>query len=138
VIQKNTFIDSGRRTGRARTRIGAPHNRPYHVVKVSPLLEGSSDRIVRWIRTYGVFRLQRSLGSACYRIILSWIRQSNRVSPHPSTVRQIIALSQLEPLSDGPLTYEDFYGPVSIESHTEQTVRRTMSSQRQILTRRAI
>lgn len=111
--------------------------RTYPVVKVATPPSGSHSRLVRWAERYGKMRLSRSI-QADHRVVLTWLRPNNPTSPLPKTVRTIIALSQLEPLSDGPLTYEDFYGPVSIESHTEQTVRRTMMSPRQIQTRRAI
>ena len=108
--------------------------RPFAVVELdsAPIAQ---DRFRRWVNTYGVSRLGRSLQTD-RRTIHSWLHRVHPYLPSIERVRIMIALSTIEPLHDGPLTYEDFYGEVKILNQRHQFHGRTR--ERQILTRRVI
>ncbi|HEY0264470.1 MAG TPA: hypothetical protein VGC07_08090 [Granulicella sp.] len=85
---------------------------PYPVVEVMPLLLGR-ERIRLWVAHFGVNRLARSL-AVDRRMIHRWTTTSNPIAPNINSIRKLIALSTLEPLEDGPLSYDDFFGEVTI------------------------
>jgi hypothetical protein len=68
-------------------------------------------RFQRWAKGFGIRRLGRSLERNRSRI-QEWL---SGTSPVPcSAARIIIALSTIEPYSDGPLSYEDIFGRVLV------------------------
>jgi len=98
--------------------------RPYEVVTVEHS-EASRMRFRTWVIGYGFSRLARSLG--VNRITVhKWLRSDPKY-PHAPTVQKIIALSRLEPLVDGPLTYQDILGTVDIASQETRTEAREVS-----------
>lgn len=108
--------------------------RPFAVVEIDrvPVVR---DRFRRWVDIYGVRRLGRSL-TCDRRTINSWLHRHHPHLPTIDRVRRMIALSTIEPLNDGPLTYEDFFGPVKIVTQSRHHYGR--KAERQILTRRVI
>ena len=91
--------------------------RPYEVVTVERNI-AAGERFCRWVQAYGFSRLARSLGTS--RIVVhTWTRNAAR--PDWQHLQAMIALSTIEPLGDGPLTYEDILGEVRIASRETRT-----------------
>lgn len=108
--------------------------RSYAVVEVAAPAPTSRDRFRRWVAAYGFCRLSRSLNIDRRNIHL-WVQAKNPDIPQLPAVKKIIALSVVEPLSIGPLTYEDIYGSVKIVSHFRHSYNSKIAP-RQIPTRR--
>ena len=83
-------------------------SKAFPVVELEPTV--SPERFRRWASQFGIFRLGRSLGLGV-RSIGRYLHTDRLRHVSPTTARQIIALSILEPLDGEPLTYEDIYGP---------------------------
>lgn len=113
-------------------------NRIFPVVEVAQVPASSRARFRRWVRVYGISRLGRSLRTdRC--VVHRWVNPVSPLTPALTTIRSLIALSTLEPLNDGPLTYEDIIGPVKIAKQTSHSFGRTRANDsRPVMTRRVI
>jgi hypothetical protein len=110
--------------------------RSYAVVEVAATAPSGRERFRRWVNTYGVRRLARSLDTD-RRTVNLWIQEPPANIPVLPMVKKIIAHSTLEPFSDGPLSYEDIFGSVKIVSHVSHSYSSKLAP-RQVLTRRAV
>lgn len=108
--------------------------RSFFVVDLAPQAPASKDRFRRWVAAYGYCRLSRSLEISRRNIHL-WTQKVNADVPQLWMVKKMIAISTVEPLGVGPLTYEDIFGAVSVKSHAAHPYK-SMRTQRQIVTRR--
>ena len=91
-------------------------SKPYHALVIRS--KGRpSPRFRGWVQRYGVSRLARSLGTT-RSAVNSWMRATGqRVHvPDLPMVQRMLALSALEPLHLGPLTYEDVLGSYEVVS----------------------
>jgi hypothetical protein len=113
-------------------------NRIFPVVEVAQVPSSARARFRRWVGIYGVSRLARSLRTD-RRLVHYWTRQASPLVPSMTNIRSLIALSTLEPLNDGPLTYEDIIGPVKISRQTSHSFGRIRANvPRPVMTRRVI
>jgi hypothetical protein len=91
------------------------HWKPFPVVRLE-VTQSGKERFRRWAATFGISRMARALNTD-RRIVHTWTQHVQPAIPTPATIQTLIALSMVEPLPDGPLRYEDFYGEVKILSH---------------------
>jgi hypothetical protein len=112
-------------------------NRIFPVVEVAQVPASSLARFRRWVKIYGIHRLGRSLMTN-RRNVYTWVQPVAPVTPALPTIRSLIALSTLEPLNDGPLTYEDIIGPVKIAKQTSHSYRTRANESRPVMTRRVL
>jgi hypothetical protein len=107
--------------------------RSYRTVEIAQ--RGPSDRFRHWVEAYGVIRLGQSLRISRRNVHL-WRKQVDPDVPRLATAKTIIALSEVEPLNIGPLTYEDLFGEIKIISHSSHAYKSKLAP-RQILSRRS-
>ena len=87
--------------------------RSFSVVEADSQAPHPNGRFRLWVNAYTISRVSRSLG-VDRRVVHTWVQRDNPVTPALRVARKLIALSVVEPLNDGPLTYEDIFGEVKV------------------------
>jgi hypothetical protein len=113
-------------------------NRTFLSVEIAPVPSSSRDRFRRWVRIYGISRLGRSLKTD-RKVVHRWMHPNKPGSISQKKIRSLIALSRIEPMDDGPLTYEDIIGPVKISRELTHSFGKVRNNQQwPVMTRRVI